>query len=90
MFSFIHRTRANVLQVSSTESGVIFGNIIWESGTTETCVVLSDIHVDIMDYIKSATCTEQQVHFYPLCFCMPLMILLSSEACGPNSNGKIA
>ncbi|PVG02481.1 putative coatomer complex beta chain [Serendipita vermifera] len=48
------------IKVSSTESGVIFGNIIWESGTTETCVVLSDIHVDIMDYIKPATCTEQQ------------------------------
>jgi len=40
---------------------VIFGNIIWESGTTETSVVLSDIHVDIMDYIKQATCTEHQV-----------------------------
>ena len=49
------------IKVSSTESGVIFGNIIWESGTTETCVVLSDIHVDIMDYIKPATCTEHQV-----------------------------
>ncbi|KIM19845.1 hypothetical protein M408DRAFT_334243 [Serendipita vermifera MAFF 305830] len=48
------------IKVSSTESGVIFGNIIWESGTTETCVVLSDIHVDIMDYIKPATCTEHQ------------------------------
>ncbi|KAG8800344.1 coatomer subunit beta, partial [Serendipita sp. 400] len=48
------------IKVSSTESGVIFGNIIWESGTTETCVVLSDIHIDIMDYIKPATCTETQ------------------------------
>lgn len=48
------------IKVSSTESGVIFGNIIWESGTSETSVVLSDIHIDIMDYIKPATCTEHQ------------------------------
>jgi len=48
------------IKVSSTESGVIFGNIIWEVGTKETCVVLSDIHVDIMDYIKPAYCNETQ------------------------------
>jgi len=37
---------------------VVFGNIIWESGTNESSVVLNDIHIDIMDYIKPAYCNE--------------------------------
>lgn len=50
-----------VVQVSSTETGVIFGNILWEGvGLTESCVVLNDIHIDIMDYIKPAYCNEAQ------------------------------
>jgi len=59
-----HSVKATI-KVSSTETGVIFGNIIWESGTTETCVVLSDIHIDIMDYIKPAHCNEAQVSNHP-------------------------
>lgn len=47
------------IKVSSTETGVIFGNILWE-GLTESCVVLNDIHMDIMDYIKPAYCNETQ------------------------------
>ncbi|KAG9046279.1 coatomer subunit beta [Tulasnella sp. UAMH 9824] len=54
-----HSIKATI-KVSSTETGVIFGNIIWEQGTSETCVVLSDIHIDIMDYIKPSYCTESQ------------------------------
>ncbi|KAG9093773.1 coatomer subunit beta, partial [Ceratobasidium sp. UAMH 11750] len=54
-----HSIKATI-KVSSTETGVIFGNIIWESGTNETCVVLNDIHIDIMDYIKPAYCNEAQ------------------------------
>ncbi|EJD48341.1 coatomer beta subunit [Auricularia subglabra TFB-10046 SS5] len=56
-----HSVKATV-KVASTETGVIFGNIIWENGpgTQETCVILNDIHIDIMDYIKPATCTESQ------------------------------
>lgn len=56
------------IKVSSTETGVIFGNITYEgaagSGTALSgeakCVVLNDIHIDIMDYINPATCTESQ------------------------------
>jgi coatomer subunit beta len=49
-------------QVSSTETGVIFGNILWEGvGTTEVCVILNDMHIDIMDYIRPASCNEAQV-----------------------------
>lgn len=28
---------------------------------SEQCVILNDIHIDIMDYIKPAYCTEAQV-----------------------------
>lgn len=49
------------IKVSSTETGVIFGNILWEGGgLEEACVVLNDIHIDIMDYIKPAYCNEAQ------------------------------
>ncbi|KAH7107854.1 coatomer beta subunit [Auriculariales sp. MPI-PUGE-AT-0066] len=56
-----HSVKATI-KVSSTETGVVFGNIIWENGpgTSETCVILNDIHVDIMDYIKPAKCSETQ------------------------------
>ncbi len=50
------------IKVSSTETGVIFGSILWEGpNLAESCVILSDIHIDIMDYIKPAHCTEAQV-----------------------------
>jgi len=49
---------SSTLQVSSTETGVIFGNIVYElsSSTDRSVVVLNDIHIDIMDYISPA-CT---------------------------------
>ncbi|KAF9011340.1 coatomer beta subunit appendage platform-domain-containing protein [Cyathus striatus] len=49
------------IKVSSTETGVIFGSILWEGpNMSEACVILNDIHVDIMDYIKPAYCNEAQ------------------------------
>ncbi|KAG0693079.1 coatomer beta C-terminal region-domain-containing protein [Suillus ampliporus] len=49
------------IKVSSTETGVIFGSILWEGpALTECCVILNDIHIDIMDYIKPAYCSETQ------------------------------
>ncbi len=49
-------------QVSSTETGVIFGNIVYEgTGYAErSVVVLNDIHIDIMDYISPASCADVQ------------------------------
>lgn len=46
--------------MSSTETGVIFGNIVYEgSGYAErSVVVLADIHIDIMDYISPAVCAD--------------------------------
>lgn len=52
--------RANI-KVSSTETGVIFGNIVYETASSalDRCVVvLNDIHIDIMDYISPASCGD--------------------------------
>lgn len=46
--------RANI-KVSSTETGIIFGNIVYDvagSSNPSGCVILNDIHVDVMDYIE--------------------------------------
>merc|ERR1719167_2061242 len=54
--------KANV-KVASTENGIIFGNIVYDvAGSTSdrNVVVLNDIHIDIMDYIVPATCTETE------------------------------
>ncbi|KIK20409.1 hypothetical protein PISMIDRAFT_105824 [Pisolithus microcarpus 441] len=51
----------SIRQVSSTETGVIFGSILWDGpNLTECCVILNDICIDIMDYIKPAYCSETQ------------------------------
>jgi len=51
--------KANI-KVSSTETGVIFGNIVYETTSVldRNVVVLNDIHIDIMDYISPATCPD--------------------------------
>jgi coatomer subunit beta len=51
----------NNSQVSSTETGHIFGTIVYENSSTaeKTYINLNDIHLDIMDYIHPATCTEE-------------------------------
>uniref|UniRef100_A0A5B7A8Z1 Coatomer subunit beta n=1 Tax=Davidia involucrata TaxID=16924 RepID=A0A5B7A8Z1_DAVIN len=48
------------IKVSSTETGVIFGNIVYETSNVleRTVVVLNDIHIDIMDYISPAVCSD--------------------------------
>ncbi|XP_065072384.1 coatomer subunit beta-like [Rhopilema esculentum] len=51
------------VKVASTENGIIFGNIVYDvSGGSgdRNCVVLNDIHIDIMDYIVPATCTDNE------------------------------
>lgn len=57
-----HNIKATT-KVSSTETGVIFGNIVYDKqGASDASVniVLNDVHVDIMDYIKPAYCNEAQ------------------------------
>ena len=60
------RVKANI-KVSSTETGIVFGSIVYDAGPTASgastpadrnCVVLNDIHIDIMDYIAPASCTD--------------------------------
>ena len=50
------------IKVSSTDTGVIFGNLVYDGvhSTDTQVVILNDLHVDIMDYIQPATCTETQ------------------------------
>ena len=49
--------RANI-KVSSTETGIIFGSIVYDApGSERNCVILNEIHIDIMDYIKPAVCS---------------------------------
>ena len=51
------RVRANI-KVSSTETGHIFGTIVFDNSSTaqKMYVNLSDIQLDIMDYIRPAEC----------------------------------
>jgi len=51
------------VKVASTENGIIFGNIVYDvTGSTSdrNVVVLNDIHIDIMDYIVPAGCTDAE------------------------------
>ena len=54
------RLRANI-KVSSTETGHIFGTIVFDNSSTaqKTYVNLSDIQLDIMDYIRPAECKNE-------------------------------
>ncbi|XP_072164945.1 coatomer subunit beta-like [Diadema setosum] len=54
--------KANI-KVASTENGIIFGNIVYDvsgSQSDRSVVVLNDIHIDIMDYIVPASCTDAE------------------------------
>uniref|UniRef100_A0A7S3GLN9 Coatomer subunit beta n=1 Tax=Palpitomonas bilix TaxID=652834 RepID=A0A7S3GLN9_9EUKA len=54
------------IKVSSTETGVIYGNVTFIPASLEkrdSCdgmrvVILNDVHVDIMDYMRPATCSD--------------------------------
>ncbi|XP_065179179.1 coatomer subunit beta-like [Sycon ciliatum] len=51
------------IKVASTENAVIFGNIVYDVGSSQSdrsCVVLNDIHIDIIDYINPASCSDQE------------------------------
>lgn len=50
------------IKVSSADTGVIFGNIIYDGGHGQDAryVILNDVHVDIMDYIKPAVTVDEK------------------------------
>ena len=53
------QTLRSSIKVSSTETGVIFGSIVYESARSDrNVIVLNDVHIDIMDYILPATCSD--------------------------------
>merc|ERR1712071_127863 len=49
------------IKVSSTETGHIFGTVVYDDTTTgeKGYINLNDIHMDIMDYIRPATCSDE-------------------------------
>lgn len=49
------------IKVSSTETGHIFGTIVYTDMSTQEqkLIHLNDIHMDIMDYIRPASCTDE-------------------------------
>jgi coatomer subunit beta len=50
-----------VRQVSSTETGVILGNLVYDvagGGGETNYIALNDIHIDILDYITPAHCSH--------------------------------
>lgn len=49
--------------MSSTENSVIFGTITYDvrgSTSDRNAVYLNDMHIDIMDYIVPAQCTDHE------------------------------
>ena len=50
----------STIKVSSTETGIIFGNIVYDgTHVNDTkCITLHDVHVDILDYIRPTVCSE--------------------------------
>lgn len=52
------------IKVSSTEAGMIYGNLVYDIAGSATadkhCVVLNNIKIDIIDYIEPATCSDSQ------------------------------
>lgn len=54
------KLKANI-KVSSTETGHIFGTIVFDNSSTaqKTYVNLNDIQLDIMDYIRPAECKSE-------------------------------
>lgn len=56
-----HSVKVN-FKVSSTESGVIFGSVVYDGNTASdfNCVFLNDIQVDILDYIKPLSCSPSK------------------------------
>lgn len=56
-----HRITITV-KVSSADTGVIFGNIIYDGahGEDSRYVILNDVHIDIMDYIKPSVTNDEK------------------------------
>ncbi|KAK9470053.1 adaptin N terminal region-domain-containing protein, partial [Dipodascopsis tothii] len=56
-----HSVQATI-KVSSTDTGVIFGNIVYDGSSSmeSNIVILNDVHVDIMDYIQQGHVSETQ------------------------------
>jgi coatomer subunit beta len=49
------------IKVTSTEKGVIFGSILYDTASSESnCVILNEVTIDILEYIREGTCTASE------------------------------
>lgn len=68
------------------------------AASDRNCVVLSDIHIDIMDYIQPASCTdaefrqmwaefewENKVSFFCVCYLVFLLMRYNSVSCSTSA-----
>jgi len=57
----VSRSISANIKVSSTETGHIFGTIVYDNSSSaeKTYINLNSIHLDIMDYIRPASCSDE-------------------------------
>jgi coatomer subunit beta len=49
------------IKVCSTEKGIVFGSILYDTAAADSCcVILNEITIDIMEYIRQGTCTAAE------------------------------
>lgn len=55
-------TSRTTVHVSAMESRTLFGNIVYQGKTAaeSTYVILHDLHINVLDYVKPATCSETE------------------------------
>lgn len=51
-------TETSTIKVSSTETGVIFGSIVYSTGDQDHNIVLNDLHLDLLWYIRPSSVNE--------------------------------
>ncbi len=76
----VHQFHWNI-KVTATESGVICGNVIYDSssGADKTIVVLNNINIDIVDFMAPATCSDSAYHAMWLEFEWENKVLVSTD-----------
>lgn len=93
-----HSIKANI-KVSSTETGVIFGNIVYDGpgALDTTCVILNDIHIgrqstkpakSVEVYADSLSLSLPCTQISWTTLCLLNAPRLSSVRCGPSSSGR--
>ena len=79
------KIRSNI-KVCSTEAGVIYGNIIYDTHSSDrNCVILNEIRLDIMDYIKPALCSNNEFRSMWAAFEWENKVLVQTDITDPRT-----